>query len=169
MSTQIWKFGTHLPLSRPVNIWLTNPPPPVHVETTQPANIGPQNVPRSSPSSIPRASPKDPIWPSQGDPNLTSGGRLIWRPGDVLKWHPVDVLIWRWSDVPGRLIREVPRTFSGCPLEDLQNTQTWRSQLFFELFFQNLFDWPNLSKSISTLKVYWEPSETSKMEHFLQN
>ena len=28
---------------------------------TQPANIGPQDVPRTSPSNVPRTSPKDPI------------------------------------------------------------------------------------------------------------
>ena len=27
----------------------------------QPANIGPQDVPRTSPSNVPRTSPKDPI------------------------------------------------------------------------------------------------------------
>ena len=107
----------------------------------------------------------------QGCPTPTSPGRPlkilfdhpgdipIWRPGDILKWRPGDVLIWRSRDVPGRLICDVPRTFSGRPLEDH----------FLKFFFQNLFDRPNLSKSISTLKVYWEPSENSKMEHFLQN
>ena len=98
-----------------------------------------------------------------------TGDVPIWRPRKVLKWHPGDALIWRLRDVPGSLIRDFPRTFSGRPLEDLQNNQTWMSQKIFKLFFQNLFDWPNLSESISTLKVYWEPSETSKMEHFLQN
>ena len=48
------------------------------------------------------------------------GDVLIWRPGDVLKWHPGDILIWRSRDVPGRLIRDVTRTFLGRPLEDLQ-------------------------------------------------
>ena len=28
---------------------------------SQPANIGPQDVPRTSPSNVPRTSPKDPI------------------------------------------------------------------------------------------------------------
>ena len=93
----------------------------------------------------------------------------IWRRRDVWKWLPGDVLIWRSRDVPGRFIRDVPRMFSRRPLEDLRSTQTRMSQNLFELFFQNLFDWPNLSKSISTMKVYWEPSETSMMEHFLQN
>ena len=44
--------------------------------------------------------------------------------GDVLKWHPEDVLIWHSRGVPGRLIWDVPRTFSGCSLKDLQSTQT---------------------------------------------
>ena len=95
------------------------------------------------------------------------GDVLIWRPGDVLKWRPGDVLIWRSRDVPGRLIRDVPRTFSGRPLEDLESTQTWMSN-FFLTFLSELIRLTK-SKSISTLKVYWEPCKTSKMEHFLQN
>ena len=120
---------------------------------SQPANIGPQNVPVTSASNVSRMSPKDPIWPSRRCPNLTS--RVV--------------LVWRSRGVARSLIRDIPRTFSGRPLENLQSTQTWMSQFFFEVFFQNLFDWPNLSKSISILKMYWKPSETSKMEHFLQN
>ena len=46
----------------------------------------------------------------------------IWRLGDVLKWRPGDILIWRSRDAPGRLIVNVPRTFSGRRLEDLQST-----------------------------------------------
>ena len=65
----------------------------------------------------------------------------IWRPGDVLKWRPGDVLIWRSRDVRGRLIRDVPKTFSGRPLEDIESTQTWMSKFFG---CQNLLDWPNL-------------------------
>ena len=111
--------------------------------------------------------PKDPIWPSGDIPIWRPGEVLISRPGDVLKWRPGDVLIWRSRDVPGKLIWDVPRTFSGRPLGDLQSAQTCMSQHFF--FFQNLFDWPNLSKNISAFKVYWESSETSKMENFPQN
>ena len=44
-------------------------------ELTQPANTGPQDVPRMSPSNVPRTSPKDPIWPSRERPDLTSWGR----------------------------------------------------------------------------------------------
>ena len=40
--------------------------------TTQSANIGPQDVPRTSYSTIPRMSPKDPISPSRRRPELTS-------------------------------------------------------------------------------------------------
>ena len=44
----------------------------------------------------------------------------------------------------------------------------WMSLNFFLLFFWNLFDWPNLSKSNSILKMYLEPSRTSKMELFCE-
>ena len=44
------------------------------LQLSQPANIGPQEVPSTSPSNVPRTSPIDPIWPSQGRPDLTSGG-----------------------------------------------------------------------------------------------
>ena len=45
---------------------------------SQPANIGPQDVPRTSPSNVPRASPKGPIWPSRRRPELTSRRRPSW-------------------------------------------------------------------------------------------
>ena len=96
------------------------------------------------------------------------GDAPIWRRGVVWKWRPGDDLIWRSRDVPGRLIRDVPRTFSGRPVEDLRSTQTRMSQNLFELFFQNLFDWPNLLKSISTLKMYWDTGQTCKMVYFLR-
>ena len=118
-------------------------------------------VPRTSrgrppPTSL-RTSPKDPIWPppgrpwgrpempSRGRPNLTFKG----RPWEIDSGHPQDVL------------RTSPRGSSEYSNLDVA--------AFFRTFFQALFDWSNLSKSISTLKMYWEPSETSKMEHFLQN
>ena len=125
-----------------------------------------------------KGNPAGKYW-SPGRPPPTSPGRPlkilfdrpgdvpIWRPGDVLKWRPGDVLIWRSRDVPGRLIRDVPRTFSGRPLEDLESTQTWMSN-FFLTFLSELIRLTK-SKSISTLKEYWESSKTSKMEHFLQN
>ena len=74
------------------------------LHSSHPANIGPQDVPRTSPSNVPRTSLK--------------------------------ILFWRSRDVPGRLIRDVPRTFSGLPLKDLPSAQTWMFQHFFKLFFQ---------------------------------
>ena len=79
---------------------------------TQPANIGPQDVPRTTPSNVLRTSPKDPIWPSQGHLDLTSGRHpelMSWgrpeitsrgrcnltfkgRPWEVDSGHPQDVL-----------------------------------------------------------------------------
>ena len=71
---------------------------------SQPANIGPQDVPRTSPSNVSRTSPKDPIWPSWGRPNLTSWGRFgmtsrgcpnlkfMGRPWELDLGHPQDVL-----------------------------------------------------------------------------
>ena len=79
-------------------------------------------VPRTSPSNVPRTSPKDPIWQSwgrlelrsQGRPDLTSSGRLEMtsrgRPNLTFKGRP-------WKVNSGRL-----RTFSGRPLDDLENT-----------------------------------------------
>ena len=95
---------------------------------------------------------------------------LIWRLGDILKLRPEDFLIWRSRDVQGSLIRNIPRTFSGRPLKDLQSTQTWIYQKKILTFLSELI-WLTISsiKTISTLKVYWEPSETCKVEHFLQN
>ena len=104
--------------------------------TSQPANIGPQDVPRTSPSNVPRTSPKDPIWRSQGRPNLTSWG----RPEMTSRGLFNQTFKGSRNDVPGRLIRDVSRTFSGRLLEDLESTRTWISKLFF----QNLFVWPNL-------------------------
>ena len=73
--------------------------------------------------------PRDvPIW--------CPGDVPIWCPGDVLKWRPRDALIWRSRDVPGGLIRDVLRTFSGRPLEDLESTQTWMSKIFFNFSFR---------------------------------
>ena len=46
-----------------------------------------------------------------------------------------DVLIGRSKEVPGRLIQDVPRMFSGRPLEDLESTQTCMSKIIF------IFSW----------------------------
>ena len=98
------------------------------------------------------------VWSIQPNWQILSWGRLPPASQD---------LIWRLRDVPRRLIGDVPRTFLGRPLEDLDNTQTWMSKFFFNFSLELI--WLTKSKSISTLKVYWEPSKTSKMEHFLQN
>ena len=133
---------------------------------TQPADIGPQDVPRTSTSNIPRTSPKDPLDRPAYIPSWHPGDVPIWRPGDVLKWRPRDVSIWSSRDVPRTLIREVPRTFSERPLEDLQSTQTWITKFFLN-FLSELFRLTKF-KSISTHNVYTESSTTSKIEHFLQ-
>ena len=94
----------------------------------------------------------------------------IWCPGKVSKRHPWDTLIWCPRDVPERLIRDILRTFSERPLEDLKKTCKQQCGIicsmflnFFLFFFQNLFDWLNLFKNNSKLKVYLEHSQTSKM------
>ena len=121
------------------------------IEMSQLANIGPQDVPRMSPSNSFRTSPTDPISTvpgmsrSRGRPNLTFKG----CPWEV---H---------SGLRQEILGTSPRGPSEYSNLDVQN--------FFYFFIQNLFDWPNLSKSILTVKVNWEPSQTSKMEHFLQN
>ena len=75
--------------------------------------------------------PAGKYW-SPGRPPPTSPG----RPLKILFDRPGDVLIWRSRDVPGRLIRDVPRTFSGRPLVDLESTQTWISKIFFNFSFR---------------------------------
>ena len=90
-----------------------------------------KSFPRTSPSNVPRTSLKI-LFDRPGDVLIWHPGDVsIWRSEDVLKWRPGDALIWRSRDIPGRLIWDVPRTFSGRPLEDLQCTQTWMSQQFF--------------------------------------
>ena len=122
----------------------------------QPANIGPQDVPRTSPSDVPRTSPKDPIWPSRGRPDLTSWGHpemtSTGRLNLMFKGRP-------W-EVDSRRPQDVLRTF-------VQSTQTWISK-FFLTFLSEIIRLTK-SKSISTLKMYWKPCKTSKMKHFLQN
>ena len=68
--------------------------------------------------------------------------------------------------------RKIPR----CPLDELENTFLgqcglicWMSLNFILIFFGNLLDWPNQSKSNSILTVYLEPTRTSKMKLFLLN
>ena len=101
-------------------------------KVTQPANIGPQDVPRTSPSSVPKTSPIDPIWPSRGRPNLTSRGRPeMTSRGNLnltFKGRPWEVDSGRPQDVQG--------TFSERSLEDLQSTQTWMSKFIFNFSFR---------------------------------
>ena len=65
-----------------------------------------------------------------------AGDVPICRPWDVSIWRPGDVRLWRSKDGPGRLIWDVPSTFSRRPLEDLQSTQSWMSQHFVDFFFR---------------------------------
>ena len=96
-----------------------------------------------------QGSPLKILFDRPGDILIWNPGDVpIWRPGKVLKWCPWDVPIWRLRDFPERLIRDVPqRTFRVLTC----------MSTFSQPFLQILFDWPNLSNSISTLKVYWEP------------
>ena len=94
----------------------------------------PEDVPMQRPQDVPWRFYLTIPWTSQCDV-------LIWRSRDIP---------WSWlGSSPGRSKDVHQRTFKaiklGCP----------------KLFFQNLFIWPNLSKSIWILKVYWEPSRTS--------
>ena len=97
-------------------------------------------VPRTSRGRPPPTSPGRPLkilFDRPGDvPVWRPGDVPIWHPGDVLKWRPGDVLIWRPRDVPGSLIRDDPRTFSGRRLEDLESTQTWMSKIFLDFSFR---------------------------------
>ena len=103
------------------------------IMASQPANIGPQDVPRTSHSNVPRTFPEDPIWPSRGcpqltswgrsnltsrgRPNLTSRGRLNLtsegRPWEVVLGRPQDVL--RTS--PGRPWKHILGTMWGHLLD----------------------------------------------------
>ena len=121
----------------------------------------PQVVPRTSSSNNSRTSPKDPIWPSRGCHNLTLWG----HPESTSRGSANLTLKRRPREADSRRLQDVLRT-SPRGSSEYSNLDV---AAFFRTFFQALFDWSNLSKSISTLKMYWEPSETSKMEHFLQN
>ena len=117
----------------------------------QPANIGPQDVLRASSSNVPRMSPKDPIWLSRGRPDLTSQGRpnlRSWgRPEMTSRGHLNLTFKGRWFGIsPGRLIRDLPSSFSGRPLEELQCIQTWMSKVFFNFSFRTY------SKPVKLLK-----------------
>ena len=91
-------------------------------------------VPRTSwgrPPPASRGRPLKILFDRPGDVSIWRPRDVpIRRPGNVLKWRRGDVLMWRSRDVPRRLIWDVPSTFSGRPLEDLQSTQTWMSKFF---------------------------------------
>ena len=110
---------------------------------------------------------------SRGRPPSTSPGRslklLFNHPGDVPIWRPWDVLIYLQGMSLGGWFRTSPgrsqdvryRTFKARLRDDVGSC-TGCPKISFYLS-------TNLSKSHSTLKVYWEPSRTSKMEHFRRN
>ena len=81
---------------------------------SQSANIGPQEISRTSSSHIPRRSPKDPTWLSRGRPDLTSRGRpnlTFWVcPNLTFKGRPWEVDFGRPQDV----LRTSPRGSSEC-------------------------------------------------------
>ena len=89
-------------------------------------------VPRTSHGRSPPTSPGRSLKILFGCPRDV----LSWRLRNIVNWRLGDFLIWRSSDVTGRLIRDIPRTFSGRPLEDLQSTQIWMSQNFFNFSFR---------------------------------
>ena len=84
-------------------------------KASRPANIGPQDVSRTSPSNFPRTSPKDPIWPSRRRPNLTSWGRLETtsrgRPNLTFKGRPQNVLRTSPRRPSGYSDLDVPKFF----------------------------------------------------------
>ena len=114
--------------------------------------IGSQDVPRTSPSNVSRPSPKDSIWPSQGHPDLTSWG------GPEMTSR--DVLIWRSRDVPGGWFGTCPRGDQDVPYRKFRVTKLRCPKKILNFSFRSYsIEWICL-----TLKVYWEPSETSKMK-----
>ena len=121
-------------------------------------------VPRMSRARPPPTSPRSSLEILYDHP----GDLPICRSGDVPTWRPRNV----WNNVMGRpnltFKGRCWKVDSGRP-QDVLRTSPWMSENFFSLFLRSLFDWPNLSKSNSTLKMYWEPSPTSEMEHFLRN
>ena len=111
----------------------------------QPANIGSQDVLRTSPSNVPRTSPKDPIWPSRGCPDLTS--RV--RPNLTSKGCPEMMFRGR----PNPTFKGRPwEVNSGCPQDVLRTSRRGPSEYsnldvpkFFLTFLSELI---RLTKSI---------------------
>ena len=130
------------------------------IETSQPANIGPQDVLSTSPSNVSRVSSKDPIWPSWGRSNLSSWERLEMtsREHPSLTFTGCSNLTSKrcpWEVVSG-CPKDVLRTSPRGPWKHVLGTMGvifWMFLNFFLLFFRNLLDWPNLSKNNSILKV----------------
>ena len=90
--------------------------------TTQPANIGPQNVLRTCPSNVPRTCLKDPIWQSWGRPDLTSQGRPnleSWGRPELKFWGRPNLTFKRrpWEVNSGPLPQDVLRTSPRRPSE----------------------------------------------------
>ena len=113
-------------------------------KTTQRANIGPRDVPRTSPSNVPRTSRKYPIWPSRGRPDLTSQGRpnlTSWGRPEMTSKARLNLAFKgrRWEVDLGRP-QYVLRTSPRGPWE----YSNLDSKFFLKFFFQNLFGWPNL-------------------------
>ena len=79
------------------------------------ANIGPQNVPRTSPLNVPRTSPEDPIWQSRGRPKLKSRGRL-----HLSSRCRLEMTSWRGPNLASKV--RAWKVESGRPLDDLENT-----------------------------------------------
>ena len=108
------------------------------------------------------------LFDRSGDvPTWRTGKVPIWVRRDILKWRSGDVLIWLSRDVSGNLIRTYLGRSRDVPWRTFRVLILGCSKKIFYFFFRTY--WIKLYKSISTLKVYWEPSETSKTEHFLWN
>ena len=118
---------------------------------TQPANIDRQVVSRTH-TEVPRTSPADPIWPSRGRPELKSQGRP-----DLTSWGRLQMTS---RGHPNLTSKRHSWEVSSGPWKHILDTM-WGHLLdvlnFFLLFFRNLFDWPNLYKSNSTIHAYLEP------------
>ena len=109
-----------------------------YMVSSQPANIGPQDVPRTSPSNVPSAlkilfdGPGDvPIWRSWGRPDLTSWGRPNLTSRGRLEMTSRGRSNLTFKGRPwGGWFGTSPRR----PLEDLQSTHIWtfrKKKLFF--------------------------------------
>ena len=125
------------------------------IETSQPANIGPQDVLSTSPSNVSRVSSKNPIWPSWGRSNLSSWERLEMTSRE----HPS----LTFTGCSNLTYKRCPwEVVSGCPKDVLRTSPRghwkhvlgtmgvifWMSLNLFLLFFRNLFNWQIYLKTI---------------------